>query len=417
MTEEKTYRQFLETGVRGVHDASRGLEKGECQSSSGKRCTLCLASRFSYEDELPLRTTALRQFWKANLVTIPASPLVPSPKGREYRTVTKRRVFLSRNRWVLGLIDTSREGQHQAFPVLRCAIEPREHAAIYAVASDALNKAYAQPLAECLRYVIIKGNYKEFTVIFNVSELSPRVAKSINTLSKNLTRESSQVVGVHIYVDRSDGRYYLGTDDSGEKKTRRLFGESSLFQQIGGKPFFYSPESFSQVNQSIVGRVVDAAGELLSLRKKETLYDLYCGYGLFSLCLAPFARRVVGVEISHSSVDAAIANARRHGVSNARFLRLDILAESVSMIMKSVSPHDVFLLDPPRNGSAAGVIDEIAARKTAKVLHIFCNIDVVGREVQRWGSAGYRAIRAIPFDMFPGTSDLEMLVLLERATS
>ena len=409
--------ELLANEARSVHDASRSLEKGECQSPAGKRCALCLASTFLYDKELPLKTGALLRFWQDHALPVPLSPLVASPAGRGYRTVTKRRVFSSRKGWVLGLIDTSIGGYHHAFPVVRCAIEPREHAAIYATANESLSKPYAASLAERLRYIIIKGSYAEFTVILNVIDSSPQVVKGANTLSKALTRAHKQIAGVHLYEDTSDGRYYLGGDDPGEKRMKKLFGRGSLFQRIGGRPFLYGPGSFSQVNQSIVESLVDTAARLLVLQNGQTLYDLYCGYGLFSLSLAPRVKRVVGAEISRTSINAAIANAERQKVSNARFLRSDITAEAINTIMKGASPEDVVLLDPPRNGTAPGVIEEIAARKPARLLHIFCNSALIQREMKRWKTGGYRGARAIPFDMFPGTAAVEILVLLERAPS
>jgi len=415
--QQRSLEELLADEARSDHDASRSLEKGECQSPAGKRCGLCLASTFPYDKELPLKTRSLLHFWQDHAFPFPLSPLVASPAGRGYRTVTKRRVFSSREGWVLGLIDTSIGGYHHAFPVVRCAIEPFGHAAIYATANESLNKPYAASLAERLRYVVIKGSYDEFTVILNVTDSSPQVAKGANTLSKALTRAHKEIAGVHLYEDTSDGRYYLGGDEPGEKRMKKLFGKGSLFQRIGGRPFLYDPGSFSQVNQSIVASLVDTAARLLVLQNRQTLYDLYCGYGLFSLCLAPYVKRVVGAEISRASISAAVANAERQKLSNARFLRSDITAEAINTIMKGASPEDIVLLDPPRNGTAPGVIEEIAARRPVRVLHLFCNNELIQREMERWKTGGYRGTRAIPFDMFPGTAAVEILVLLEREQS
>ncbi len=77
-----------------------------------------------------------------------------------------------------------------------------------------------------------------------------------------------------------------------------------------------------------------------------------------------------------------------------------------------MKPQDVALLDPPRAGTMAGVIEALAARRPAKVLHIFCNIDIMPAELKRWEKGGYATSRVVPFDMFPGTSSMEIMVLL-----
>ena len=46
---------------------------------------------------------------------------------------------------------------------------------------------------------------------------------------------------------------------------------------------------------------------------------------------------------------------------------------------------------------------------------MFCNIDVVEGEIFRWKKAGYIPVRAVPFDMFPGTDETEIMVLFSPA--
>ena len=58
-----------------------------------------------------------------------------------------------------------------------------------------------------------------------------------------------------------------------------------------------------------------------------------------------------------------------------------------------------------------------AARRPGRVVHMFCNIDVIEGEIFRWRKAGYVPVRAVPFDMFPGTDDTEILVLLTPAAA
>jgi len=49
-------------------------------------------------------------------------------------------------------------------------------------------------------------------------------------------------------------------------------------------------------------RLVDYVLELSHLTGKETVVDVYCGSGLFSLFLAPHARQVFGIEIDGEAV-------------------------------------------------------------------------------------------------------------------
>ena len=341
--------------------------------------------------------------------------LVESPLGRKYRTVSKRKVFLINKIYSLGLIDASDENNVKSFDVLQCMIEPDEHTKIFNLIKAKFEKPYSHPLRNVLRYVIIKGNYQEQTLIFSVGEMSHTVSKAVNTLSKSLTHEMPSVVGLFLYEDLSDGRYYLGSKKAaGNQPMKKIFGNPELYQKICGKSFLYHPLSFSQVNQSIVEKMVAAAASLLRLQSGMNLYDLYCGYGLFSLCLADKVKAVYAAELSHESIASAIANAKRQRTENVRFIKTDITEDSIQRIFRQSNPEDAVILDPPRSGTAEGVIESIASKGPKRVLHIFCNIDLMPKELHRWMQSGYTIKKAIPLDNFPGTSTVEVMVLLEN---
>jgi hypothetical protein len=47
---------------------------------------------------------------------------------------------------------------------------------------------------------------------------------------------------------------------------------------------------------------------------------------------------------------------------------------------------------------------------------LFCRIDLMPAELERWRSTGYRLAEAVPFDMFPGTDEIEVMALFTPAT-
>jgi 23S rRNA (uracil1939-C5)-methyltransferase len=124
-------------------------------------------------------------------------------------------------------------------------------------------------------------------------------------------------------------------------------------------------------------------------------------------------REVIAVELSRSSVNDGIDNARRNAVTNTSFLCTDISFDAMNKIVKR--RPDKIILDPPRNGTSDGVIEFLADKKPQKVVHIFCNMEIIGKELARWKNCGYVPVRARPVDMFPGTGEIEMIVLLEPA--
>jgi tRNA/tmRNA/rRNA uracil-C5-methylase (TrmA/RlmC/RlmD family) len=382
--------------------------------SSGKTCTLCHASRIDYDRELAIKNDAFRDFWTGLQTGIPPTQVHPSPLGRGYRSVTKRRVFRQARTVALGLISPSDDGTYEPAEVSVCAIEPPIHGTIYSHVRESLPKPHLAPLASVLNYVIIKGSTDDCKVVLNVSEISSAVVGAVNTLSKALTRSFTSITGVFLFEDRGSGKYYMGQGGRSRPATRRVYGSGISHHTAGGLEFEYPALSFTQVNHSILDSLIAKARELSDLSLTATLYDLYSGYGLFALSFAAGVRSIVAVEISRESVDAARANAGRQGVRNARFLRTDITADSLPAILRNLRHHDRVLLDPPRNGAAPGVIECIAAKKPDRVLHLFCNPDTVASELTRWKLGGYAVAAVEPFDMFPGTSSMEIVVLLVR---
>jgi tRNA/tmRNA/rRNA uracil-C5-methylase (TrmA/RlmC/RlmD family) len=184
---------------------------------------------------------------------------------------------------------------------------------------------------------------------------------------------------------------------------------------IAGKRFQFSPLVFSQVNAAAAEQMVDLAGELLEPHSDCRLVDLYCGFGVFALTLAPRVRRVIGVESSPHALAAALANVRAQRAQNVRFVRAEIDGDNIHQLVGTPAPNDLFLLDPPRSGTRSGVVEAIAARRPLRVLHIFCNPDLIPAELARWTRSGYRVTRAVPVDIFPGTDAVEVMVVLERA--
>ena len=76
--------------------------------------------------------------------------------------------------------------------------------------------------------------------------------------------------------------------------------------------------------------------------------------------------------------------------------------------------REVILLDPPRNGTSDGVIAAIAARRPERVIAIYCGIDQMAKEFRLWHANGFELEKSAVFDMFPGSPNLETILLLKQ---
>lgn len=173
----------------------------------------------------------------------------------------------------------------------------------------------------------------------------------------------------------------------------------------------FAPTDFVQVNAEVNAELVATAVRLADVQPTDSVLDLYCGLGNFSL---PFARRahdLLGVEGEAGLVARAVRNATLNGVANARFVTADLAQPDWSFFRE---PRDVVVLDPPRSGAEAAVnaMDRIAPRR---IVYVSCHPATLARDaqvlVERFGFR-LRAVRV--FDMFPHTHHVEALALFER---
>ena len=98
-----------------------------------------------------------------------------------------------------------------------------------------------------------------------------------------------------------------------------LYGKSYINDYIGPIQFCISPLSFYQVNPVQTKVLYDKAVEYAGLTGNEVVWDMYCGIGTISLCLAKKAKKVYGVEIVPQAICDAKINAEINGITNTEF--------------------------------------------------------------------------------------------------
>ena len=153
--------------------------------------------------------------------------------------------------------------------------------------------------------------------------------------------------------------------------------------------------------------------EFARLTREDTALDLYCGIGTISLVLARQAGMVWGAEVVPQAVDDAVENARRNGVTNARFLCGDAGEAARRLDSQGVRPG-VICVDPPRKGLAEEVVDIVASMAPRRVVYVSCDPGTLGRDVKRFAGHGYVLTQAAAVDLFPRTAHVETVVLLSK---
>ena len=360
-----------------------------------------------YERECKLKDEALSTYLSDCGIKLKPRTIIPSPMPRNYRTTTKRRVFIHLNGIGLGFSEPVASGV-----VSQSCLEPDDHQKIYEFLQKTLSLKTFSVLAQALNWLIIRGNYDRQFLILNIFKMNSGVVKKLKQLSEIL-QEEKLVVGAVSYFDPSRSEYYLEAEKPEGLQVKHLFGQRLLGLKIDDILMKYSPTGFSQVNESMVPYMVELANKMLSPQKEDHLLDLYCGYGLFSHTLGRKCKKVTGIELSADAINSAREIVKRLKTnSKMRFYSENINTYLIRDKFEPSLQPELLLLDPPRKGCEYGVIEALAEREPKKVLQIFCGTDVVPRDIKQWEKYGYKAKIIQPIDMFPGTPNLETMVLL-----
>ncbi len=366
-----------------------------------------------YALERALKDEALARFWRAEKLPGAPEPVVAAPRPRGYRTTSKRRAALGPKGLALAFpgVGPARRGLSPS------ALDVPEHAVVYLFLIGRLSRPPARALASALNWAIVRGDAGALAVILNVRVFDAKVVRAGKQLALDLQGAGLGVRSAFLYLDPSGSEYYLEAKRPvGTLSFKRLFGPDWLQVEVDGVRLRFPPTVFSQVNGAMLETMTGAAAALLAPLSGCALLDLYCGYGLFALTAGRDAARVTGADVDGPAIAAARANAAHLGREHVRFLPGRIDAPFLSRLRPSPGP-EVVLLDPPRQGTLPGVAAALAARKPLRAAHLCCGTDEIPREVAAWAGAGYRLARAVPLDLFAGTTALETILLLEPASA
>ena len=215
------------------------------------------------------------------------------------------------------------------------------------------------------------------------------------------------ICGIVLNVNKKAGNTVLG----GESVT--LWGRGSVTVRIGELSFEVSPNSFCQVNTEQTAVLYGAAKRMAALTDGETVWDLYCGTGTIGQFMADNAEKIIGVELIPQAIENARKNAERNGISNTEYYCGAAEKLAPELVKKGLKP-DIVILDPPRKGCDAALLDTVCSVNPKKIVYISCKPSTLARDLKYLAKRGYSPTEVAPVDMFPRTPHVETVVLLTK---
>ena len=303
-----------------------------------------------------------------------------------------------------------RQQSHELVVCDDCAIQPSLTAELVAEVRAWLREfniaAYdEQAHSGVLRYLMLRDGRHSgewMLVLVTLGEVLPHSEALLQRLAR-----FPQLASVVHNINPLRGNRILGFEN------HTLAGRQVIADSLEGLRFELSPLSFYQINPQQTALLYREALRLAGLTGQETVFDIYCGIGTISLFLARQAARVIGVELVSEAIEDARANALRNELANTEF-HVGKAEEVVPALYAQGYRADVVVVDPPRKGCDARVLETLVQMAPRTLVYVSCDPTSLARDLAYLTSHGYHLNAVQPVDMFPHTLHVENVVQLVR---
>jgi 23S rRNA (uracil1939-C5)-methyltransferase len=373
------------------------------------QCGGCAFRHIRYEAELKIKQAHVKDaFKRIGHIDIEPEQIAGAKNPDRYRNKAQYPVEKIGNTLKIGFYAPR---SHRVVDCRACLLQPTAFDGILDVFS-AWILHFSIPVYDetahtgLLRHIYLRQAQKTGEImvcaVVNGREL-PHTAELVNAL----LAEEPNIKSIVLNKNKADTNVILG------EKCKTLWGQDTITDELCGLTFQISPLSFYQVNPTGAEILYKKAAEYADLKGKETVLDLYCGAGTIGLTMAAKAKEIIGVEMVPRAVVDAKINAQLNNISNARFICGDV-NEAAQILAQEVTKPDVVILDPPRKGCAAELLQTIAQMEPGKIVYVSCDPATLARDCAVLVELGYKVNKVAPVDMFPRTGHVESVALLER---
>lgn len=408
----KTAKTYAFGKIEKIISPSQDRITADCPQFS--RCGGCVYRHISYESELRAKRQRVQDAMEriGGFHSVVLKPIIDAENINNYRNKAQIPIGSGTNGELnLGFYAAH---SHRIISCEECLLQPKAFgAAINAfiewqrkthedVYNESTGRGHmrhlflrrAESTGEVMVCVVVNGNG-----VHNEPGL-------VELLKKNV----SGLKSVMINVNREKSNVILG------EKFRTVWGQNYITDELCGLRFRISAKSFYQINSRQAELLYKIAGEYAGLTGVETVLDFYCGTGTIGLSMAKKAGHVIGVEIVEQAVEDAKKNAEENGISNAEFICADAEKAAAMVTEKGIKP-DVVILDPPRKGCGAGLIETVSKLAPKRIVYISCDPATLARDLKIFARKGYQPQEITPVDMFPRTAHVETVVLLSKVNT
>lgn len=373
-------------------------------------CGGCIYQSIPYEEQLKIKSGQVRSLLDEVCSDYEFEGIIGSPESYGYRNKMEFSFGDEYKDGPLSLGMHKRGSFYDVTAVDQCRIIDDDYRKILSASrvyfKESGLKFYHKMRHEgYLRHLLVRKGHKTGEIMVDLVT-STQANPDLNEYVKLLLKLELDGEIVSILNTRNDSLSDTVQNDG----TDILYGRDYIYEELLGLRFKITPFSFFQTNtlgaEVLYSKTREYVGEL----KDRVVFDLYSGTGTIAQVLAPVAAKVVGVEIVEEAVAAAVENAAANGLDNCRFIAGDVL----KVVGGLEDKPDIIVLDPPRDGIHPKAILPIIDFGVETIVYVSCKPTSLARDIVIFREHGYEVEKACCVDMFPGTANVESIVLLSK---
>jgi len=230
--------------------------------------------------------------------------------------------------------------------------------------------------------------------------------KQINSLMESLQQTFTQITSLNYVINPKNNPTIY------DLEVHCFSGQEFMTEKIGELKFKISPKSFFQTNTTQAAILYKTALDFAELQGDGIVYDLYTGTGTIANYISRKSKKVIGIDYIADAIEDAKINSQLNNIINTEFFAGDI-KETLNDDFISVHGHpDVIITDPPRSGMHPDVVKKISETNVSRIVYVSCNPATQARDIALLAE-NYRVVKTQAVDMFPHTSHVENVALLE----
>jgi 23S rRNA (uracil1939-C5)-methyltransferase len=350
--------------------------------------------------------------WKQKTLThildpLPLQTIKPSPHITGFRN--KAQFAFQRdpqNKLRLGLYA---RGSHRVINTKHCEVQ---HPSINDVLEHCHSFFQNTPLScyddttqtGLLRYLVIRTTTQNETMVALVT-----TDKNIPHLDDWITTMKSipHVKSIFLNVNTQKSDSILG------EQSTLLWGHSTIKEQFKDTQFTISLPAFFQLNSGQTQVLYEDILKIVTKTAPKHVLDLYCGSGSIGLYATPKTTPLTGIEVNPQSIIDATENATLNHHPLTSFIHGTVEDSYPSLSVSSDIAPDIVIIDPPRKGCDPIVIQTLTTHLPNTIIYVSCNPHTLYRDLKLLQDT-YTIDHIQPYDMFPFTPHIEVMVTLKR---